>query len=128
MDSGREFHRLCKEIEMEQLLTFEQFQKANIERAKRAFPDQCLTPEFLAVAIAGEAGELCNLIKKVMRGDYSYKERQTDIVNEIADVMTYCDLLMSVFNEDTAHRLRVKWDEVSQRRKWQTLEKATGTR
>jgi len=47
-------------------LTFEHFQKMNEHRCNNAFTNsvQEWTPEKWALAIAGEAGELCNYIKK----------------------------------------------------------------
>jgi NTP pyrophosphatase (non-canonical NTP hydrolase) len=104
--------------------TFDQFQRQNIERASNAFPPQCLTTEFLAIAIAGEAGEMCNFVKKVKRGDYSIDEKRAEILDELADIMTYCDLFMSVLNEKTIDRLVAKFAEVSARRGWVSSEKA----
>lgn len=102
-------------------LTFAQFQQRSHERAKGAFPEQCLTPEFLAVAIAGEAGEMCNLVKKVLRGDFAIGRVREEILDELADVMTYCDLFMSVLDESTAIRIQKKFNEVSQRRGYPQL-------
>jgi NTP pyrophosphatase (non-canonical NTP hydrolase) len=100
-------------------LTFNEFQSRNEERSRAAFPKQCMTPEFLAVGIAGEAGEMCNLVKKVMRGDFTLEDRREEILDELADVMTYCDLFMSLLNERTSHRLQTKFNEVSKRRDYQ---------
>jgi NTP pyrophosphatase (non-canonical NTP hydrolase) len=46
-------------------------------------------------ATAGEVGELCNVIKKIHRGDYTLKEANEKelIADEAADVVIYLDLL-----------------------------------
>jgi hypothetical protein len=54
-----------------------------------------------------------------MRGDFTIGSKNIDILNELADIMTYCDLFMSLLAENTGHRLQVKFEEVSKRRKWQ---------
>lgn len=99
-------------------LTFKEFQRRNAERSRSAFPSQCMTPEFLAVGIAGEAGEMCNIVKKVMRGDFTLQSHREEVLDEIADIMTYCDLFMSLMGEDTDHRLQTKFAEVSKRRNY----------
>ena len=59
-----------------------------------------------------------------MRFDPEAERTAAEIVNdwplnELADIVTYCDLFMSVMNENTAHRLQIKFEEVSKRRGWQ---------
>lgn len=46
-------------------------------------------------ATAGEVGELCNVIKKIHRGDFSLEEanKKELLANEAADVVIYLDLL-----------------------------------
>lgn len=46
-----------------------------------------------AVALAGEVGEACNVLKKVRRGDMSLEEAQPKLVQEFADIVIYLDLL-----------------------------------
>lgn len=67
-----------------------------------------------AVAIAGEAGELCNLIKKWRRGDH-IPNINDKIAEELADVITYCDLLMQYIGRDTEEELVKKFNKVSKR-------------
>lgn len=45
--------------------------------------------EFLLVALVGELGEVSNIVKKVVRGDYSLDEKRNEISEEIADMFAY---------------------------------------
>jgi NTP pyrophosphatase (non-canonical NTP hydrolase) len=99
-------------------MTFNQFQERSKDRATTMFPPQCMTPAFLAVAISGESGEMCNLVKKVMRGDYSLDSQRKELLKELADIMTYCDLFMTVLEANTGDELAAKFDEVSKRRNY----------
>jgi len=46
-----------------------------------------------AVAMVGEAGEACNVLKKVRRGDITMEEARPKLEMEFADVAIYLDLL-----------------------------------
>lgn len=102
------------------MTTFKEFQKLNARRCNEAFEHGVgdWPVQNWALAIAGEAGELCNLVKKVLRGDYSLEEKRQDILREVADVMTYCDLLMSHLHAETHDELMRKFNEVSARVGW----------
>jgi NTP pyrophosphatase (non-canonical NTP hydrolase) len=45
--------------------------------------------EHLLVCVAGEVGELANVIKKIRRGDATYLERRDDVIEETVDVFIY---------------------------------------
>lgn len=83
-------------------------------------------------AVAGECGELCNIIKKVERGDYHIrKENQSenlefndayakaqyreDIGKEAADIVIYLDLLCTREGLDLGAEIVKKFNEVSKR-------------
>jgi NTP pyrophosphatase (non-canonical NTP hydrolase) len=58
--------------------------------SERWFPDKAHEPFFVAACMAGEAGEVINLMKKVERGTHTWTpEMKTDVAEEIADVFTY---------------------------------------
>ena len=100
-------------------LTFREFQALNARRCAEAFHDPTDWPlEMWALAIAGEAGELANLVKKVKRGDFTLDSQCTAILHEVADVMTYCDLLVTFLGADTDAMLMAKFDLVSARVRW----------
>jgi NTP pyrophosphatase (non-canonical NTP hydrolase) len=101
--------------------TFREFQALNQRRCEEAFPT-CAdwTLNDWAVALVGEAGELCNLLKKARRGDFTADDRRADLVSEVADVIIYADLLMSQLGVDTGAEVMWKFDEVSRRVGWQS--------
>lgn len=44
---------------------------------------------YLSLALAGEAGEVANCVKKIMRGDVSYSEYKQEVIEEVVDVFIY---------------------------------------
>ena len=67
------------------------------------------------VALTGELGELGDLMKKVRRGDLTKEEAQADLGREIADVMTYLDILAFRLGVDVGKATVAKFNEVSER-------------
>src|SRR5690348_3317090 len=72
-------------------------QRSAIRDSQRWFPAIHGTLDGLAthftLGLLGEAGEVCNLVKKVKRGDTSWAEMTPRLADELADVLTYlCDL------------------------------------
>ena len=105
-------------------MTFRQFQKLNKSRCEDVFhPIHDWTPQDWGLAIAGEAGELCNILKKVKRGDYKIDDVKRDLVKELADIITYCDLLMTRLNADTELAIIDKFNEVSGRYNYSVIRK-----
>ena len=104
--------------------TFWQFQDTNRLRCEEGFGHQVAWDEPAwpiqnwALAIAGESGELCNLIKKCIRGDFTVQEKRIEILSELADIITYCDLAVSALDADTGETVWAKFDEVSKRIGW----------
>ena len=102
-------------------LTFEKLRLVNFSRTKQDFGQQSLqkwTPEQWACAIAGEVGEMCNMIKKkysrqgmALQKDIPIKE----IALELADIVTYCDLLASRFGFNLEDLIIEKFNKVSDR-------------
>jgi NTP pyrophosphatase (non-canonical NTP hydrolase) len=95
-------------------LTFKEFQETNERRCEAAFfPLHHWTAPEWACAIAGEVGEMCNLIKKQNRGDAI---DLADIGREMADALDYIALLASYYGLDLEDITRAKFNEVSDRR------------
>lgn len=60
---------------------------------------------YTALGLAGEAGELANKIKKILRGDYEADYIREDIAAELGDVLWYAAMLAAEFDlslEDVA--------------------------
>ena len=45
--------------------------------------------EFLLVALMGELGEISNIAKKIVRGDFALAEKKPELSEEIADMFIY---------------------------------------
>lgn len=69
-------------------------------------------------AVAGEVGEMCNIIKKINRGDFNYNpEKAKELLkSEIADIIIYLDLLACRENINLEEAIVSKFNEVSDRR------------
>lgn len=70
-------------------------------------------------ALAGETGELCNLIKKARRTlptDPSLEDLKDDMAHELADIVTYADLIANKLGVDLGQAVREKFNIVSKRR------------
>lgn len=93
-------------------MTFTEFRIANVTRCERSF-HMCndWTPTDWACALAGEVGEACNLVKKLRRGEAIPAQQ---IAKELADVITYCDLLAKRLDIDLESAVIDKFNEVSE--------------
>jgi len=72
-------------------------------------------------AVAGETGELCNICKKIDRGDYKNDRDKYDAANvalgkEAADVVIYLDLLCKRQGLNLAEEIIKKFNVVSDKR------------
>jgi NTP pyrophosphatase (non-canonical NTP hydrolase) len=71
-----------------------------------------------ALALAGETEEFCNLVKKIIRGDFLLEDKKQELLYELADVITYADLAVSKLGGETGAALLSKFHEVSGRHNW----------
>ena len=93
-----------------------------LKALKTANPERCKafghgdvnswSPTDWACAIAGETGELCNLVKKHHRGD---KVAVSDMGKEAADIVIYLDLFCTRMGIDLQTAIVNKFNEVSER-------------
>jgi len=95
-------------------LTFYDLRKANVERCENSYKHSIndWSPADWALATTGELGELCNLLKKVKRGE---KIDPEEIAKEFADTAIYLDLFAARCGVDLEKALRNKFNEVSDR-------------
>lgn len=94
-------------------LTFLKLNAISKQRNQESFP-QCkdwLSTDW-ATALAGEVGELCNLVKKFRRGELITRK---DIGKELADIIIYADLFASHLGIDLEKAIIQKFNEVSER-------------
>lgn len=66
-------------------------------------------------AVFGEGGEAANIIKKIHRGDLSLDEARASLADELADIITYIDLLALRAGIDLGSATMKKFNEVSER-------------
>lgn len=82
------------------------------------------TPSDWGVAMAGEAGEVCNAIKKLNRveggivhsgGPRTREEAVAAVADEVGDCVVYLDLLCQRLGIDMGTAVRDKFNRVSER-------------
>ena len=94
-------------------LTFDKLREINSVRCvKDIRPLDSWTPLEWSACIAGECGELCNYLKKQKRGKIISK---TELAHELADIITYADLLAAALDIDLGEAVRKKFNIVSKR-------------
>lgn len=65
-----------------------------VEDSERWFPGKAQTLPNLVLCLAGEVGEVANIVKKIVRGSVELDEVQLDLNEEIVDVLVYlCNLM-----------------------------------
>ncbi len=68
---------------------FDRAHAASIPFFEPITADNLQALEHLLVCIAGEVGELANIVKKVRRGDRGLEDARPSIVDETADILIY---------------------------------------
>lgn len=105
-------------------LTFKQVSHISLNRCNRWHPGgiNSWSLSDWGVALAGEVGEVCDVIKKLNRvrdgmggNKLQPHELQAALREEIADVFLYLDLLAQAAGVDLAAAIRAKFNSVSQR-------------
>ncbi len=107
------------------MLTFDQFQKINSQRAQRWHPgfpnDASWSGSDWSNAMAGECGEACNIVKKLRRAeddlvgvlDVFSDELRAMLGEEIADTITYAFLLAEYYGINVGEEIAAKFNKVS---------------
>lgn len=95
-------------------LSLVQLRSANVLRCNQSFhPVLDWSPSDWMMAVTGEVGEAANLLKKGRHGD-GYK--LLEIAYELADVVTYTDLLAARLGISLSDAVAVKFNIVSARK------------
>lgn len=73
-----------------------------LDDSRRWFPETSESIAFTVLALAGEVGEVANIIKKIERGSHDFKDAKVryDLNMEVADVFTYLVLLAGQLGVD----------------------------
>lgn len=98
-------------------LTLQALTTANTARQKEWLAGRApLSLEFSAVELAGETGEACNEVKKIIRhrnGLAGGKDHTDDLARELADVVICANLVAIAANINLAHWVPKKFNETS---------------
>lgn len=85
-----------------------------LDCSERWFPDVAHSLTHHTLALAGEVGEFCNLLKKLERGSLPHNEEtQVELAMELTDVLIYvlnCGAILNV-NLDVLYRLKMDYNE-----------------
>lgn len=103
--------------------SFSEFRSYNLGRARLWHPGFPNDDEWSGAdwgnAMAGECGEACNVIKKLRRVETGLVGVNTatvqDLANELADLVTYADLVAAKYGIDLGQAVIKKFNEVSDR-------------
>ena len=95
-----------------------QLRNVNVARSTAWFGGDQPDALFDATEFAGEAGELCNVVKKLHRERMGYRGSTVgadDLANEIADVMICLDKLAAFYGIDIEEATRAKFNATSEK-------------
>ncbi|MGH9931717.1 MAG: hypothetical protein ACREA9_21145 [Pyrinomonadaceae bacterium] len=96
-------------------LSFKELRAVSLKRCNESFFHiESRDGPWWGNAMAGECGEACNVVKKIDRDGWS-EELQLKLAKELADVVTYADLLAARFGIDLGQAVTAKFNEVSAR-------------
>ena len=99
-------------------INFGLLRQHNLIRQAEWDPTDAITLEFRGNELAGEVGELCNVIKKLarerlgLRGSRATKEM---LAEELADVIICADLIGMVADIDLGEAVRTKFNATSEK-------------
>lgn len=115
--SGRDL--LARELDK----FFANSQRNTLAELRRLNPERCkafghsiqeMHVTFWTTAISGETGELCNWVKKMVRGD-KIDDLQNILSKECADIVIYTDLFCTHMGINLEAAIVQKFNEVSDR-------------
>jgi NTP pyrophosphatase (non-canonical NTP hydrolase) len=117
-----EMYRGMSETVVRRELTFAAFRAANVARCAKWHPAGIASwsPSDWLTAVTGELGELASLLKMRNRErdglpGNKFSPTNKQIADEVADVLTYLDLLAEVLGVDLGRAATEKFNEVSER-------------
>lgn len=100
----------------EEWIEFDGYQRAAQRTAQ--YPKE-MGLYYTALGLAGEAGELCNGIKKILRDDNGRmsKERGEALVLELSDVLWYCAAIATELGVPLSRVARLNLEKLASRKK-----------
>ncbi len=92
-----------------------QFKNKKGKRAHSKRDGSDWTPAQWLQAVTGELGEYANIRKKFERGDMDEKEFKALATEELADIVTYLDILAFQLKIELGQAVKEKFNKVSER-------------
>ncbi|MBF0233476.1 MAG: nucleoside triphosphate pyrophosphohydrolase family protein [Desulfamplus sp.] len=89
-------------------MTLDYYQSA----ASKYMQPQCNNKEYLALGLCGEAGEVADKIKRIIRGDGKIDD---DLLYEIGDTLWYISQLADFFCVDMSKLAQMNLDKLQSR-------------
>jgi NTP pyrophosphatase (non-canonical NTP hydrolase) len=111
LTNGLSFNTL-RQANIKRLPTFKN-KKGELAHSKPDGSDW--TPAQWLQAVAGEVGEYANLRKKFERGDIDEAEFLAEAKKELADIVTYLDILAFQLKIDLGNAVKEKFNEISKK-------------
>lgn len=71
------------------------------------FPKYCNDIPFMALAMSGEAGEFCNVVKKHLRGSLEDVQAREKMEKELTDTFIYLMNLAGLLNMDLVESYKI---------------------
>ena len=106
------------------MLTLTLLREANVKRQQEWDAERVLKPTFFAIELAGEVGEVCNVVKKLEREQYGIPGSRVnvdDLADELADVIIVADLLAERYGIDLEVAVARKFNKTSRARGFRTV-------
>lgn len=102
-------------------LTFEKYQEGAKETA--LYPNVGKNPYYPALGLTGEAGEIANKVKKIMRDKDGHIDDETrdDIKKELGDVLWYVAAVASEFGLSMGEIASKNYDKLKKRQENNTI-------
>ena len=94
---------------------FDKEHQGNVPFYEEVSQNNVAALEHLLVCLAGEVGELANVIKKIRRGDATFLEKRDDIAEETVDVFIYLVKLANQVGFDLEATYNAKMETNRQR-------------
>ena len=101
----------------------DELKKLNAKRMIEWTGGDELSLEFHGVELAGEVGEVCNEIKKLVRATLGMTGGETevdDLAEELADVIICVDLIATKAGVDLSNAIRQKFNKTSRKHGFKT--------
>jgi len=111
------------------MITFNELRNANLIRQREWDPGKRITLEYRGNELAGEVGEACNIIKKLVRARMGVPGSFTTtsaLAAELADVVICADLIAGYLGLDLGFSVAEKFNTTSEKYGFKTRLKLEG--